>query len=224
MSNEGRRMPQPKGRMMNGMAKGVKLDKDTFKKLMKRITVKHKGSWIAVLVLIVVSVIASIQSSLFIGTLIDDYIAPLLLEDVPVFDSLFKAICQIAIIYVIGAVSTYAYNRVMINISQGVLKEIRDEMFEKMQNLPIKYFDSKSHGDIMSCYVNDIDMSFMQDIHRHRYINQWVLLFEFFHSFLYQGIIKIKMHEIRKFRCDWFCRLQTSMDTAVTQGPLQLIL
>ena len=157
MSSEGRRMPQPKGRMMPGMSKGVKLDKDTLKKLTKRITAKHKLGWGAVIVLIIVSVIASIQSSLFIGTLIDDYIAPLLLEDAPVFDNLFKAICQIAVIYVIGAVSTYAYNRIMINISQSVLKEIRNEMFEKMQNLPIKYFDTKSHGDIMSCYVNDID-------------------------------------------------------------------
>ncbi len=157
MSSEARKMPQQKGRMMAGMAKGIKLDKTTFKKLMKRITSKHKIGWFAVIVLIIISVVASIQSSLFIGTLIDDYIAPLLLEDVPMFDGLFKAICQIAVIYVIGAISTYAYNRIMINISQGVLKEIRDEMFEKMQNLPIKYFDTKSHGDIMSCYVNDID-------------------------------------------------------------------
>lgn len=157
MSSEGRRMPPPKGRMMAGMGGKVKLDKETFKKLMKRITLKHKAGWIAVLVLIIISVIASIQSSLFVGTLIDDYIAPLLLEDTPVFDGLFKAICQIAVIYVIGTVSTYAYNRVMITISQGVLKEIRDEMFEKMQGLPIKYFDTKSHGDIMSTYVNDID-------------------------------------------------------------------
>jgi ATP-binding cassette subfamily B protein len=91
MSSEGRKMPQPKGRMMTGMAKGLKLDKATFKKLMKRITSKHKIGWIAVIVLIIISVVASIQSSLFIGTLIDDYIAPLLLEDVPVFDGLFKA-------------------------------------------------------------------------------------------------------------------------------------
>ena len=155
MSNEGRRMPPPKGRMMMGA--GMKLDKKTFAKLLKRITSKHKIGWVAVIVLIVVSVVASIQSSLFVGTLIDDYIAPLLLQDTPVYDGLFKAICQIAVIYIIGTVATYAYNRVMISISQGVLKEIRDEMFEKMQNLPIKYFDTKSHGDIMSCYVNDID-------------------------------------------------------------------
>lgn len=155
MSNEGRRMPPPKGRMM--MGSGMKLDKKTFAKLLKRITSKHKIAWIAVIILIVISVVASIQSSMFVGTLIDDYIAPLLLEDAPVYDGLFKAICQIAVIYVIGTVATYAYNRVMISISQGVLKEIRDEMFEKMQKLPIKYFDTKSHGDIMSCYVNDID-------------------------------------------------------------------
>lgn len=157
MSNEGRRMPQGRGRMAANMGRKVKLDKETFKKLLKRITNKHKVAWIVVIILILISVMATIQSSLFIGTLIDDYIAPLLLEDVPVYDELFKAICKIAVIYLIGTISTYAYNRVMINISQGVLKEIRDEMFEKMQNLPIRYFDTKSHGDIMSCYVNDID-------------------------------------------------------------------
>ena len=145
MNSEGKRMPPPKGRMMAGMGGKVKIDKDTFKKLMNRITSKHKVGWVVVIILIIISVIASIQSSLFVGTLIDDYIAPLLLEDSPVFDGLFKAICQIAVIYVIGTVSTYAYNRIMINISQGVLKEIRNEMFEKMQNLPIKYFDTKSH-------------------------------------------------------------------------------
>lgn len=158
MSSAGRGMPGSKGaRMAANMKANVKLDKDTFRKLMKRITKKHKLGWIMVIILIIASVAASIQSSLFVGKLIDDHIAPLLLEDVPVFDNLFKAICQIAVVYVIGIISTYAYNRVMINISQSVLKEVRDEMFEKMQNLPIKYFDTKSHGDIMSCYVNDID-------------------------------------------------------------------
>lgn len=158
MSNETRKMPAgPRGNLTAGMGKKLKLDKQTFQKLMKRITAKHKVGWIVVIILIIVSVIATIQSSLFIGSLIDDYIAPLLLEDTPVYDGLWKAICQIAVIYIIGTISTYAYNRIMINISQGVLKEIRDEMFAKMQDLPIKYFDTNSHGDIMSCYVNDID-------------------------------------------------------------------
>ncbi len=159
MSNETRKMP--KGGMgkakMAAMGRNVKIDKGTFRKLLVRITKKHKVGWIAVILLIIISVIATVRSSLFVGALIDDYIAPLLLEDAPVFDALLHAIGQIAVIYVIGAASTYAYNRIMITISQGVLKEIRDEMFEKMQYLPIKYFDTKSHGDIMSCYVNDID-------------------------------------------------------------------
>jgi len=158
MSSEVRKIPTTKGgRMAANMGNKMKLDKNTLKKLMKRITFKHKTAWIAVIALIIVSVVASIQSSLFVGTLIDDYIAPLLLQDSPIYDELFKAICQIAVVYIIGTISTYAYNRIMITISQGVLKEIRDEMFEKMQSLPIKYFDTKSHGDIMSCYVNDID-------------------------------------------------------------------
>lgn len=158
MSRETRKMPTgPRGNMTAGMGRKLKLDKNTFKKLMKRITTKHKVGWIIVIALIIISVIATIQSSLFIGSLIDDYIAPLLLEDTPVYDGLWNAICRIAVVYIVGTISTYAYNRIMINISQGVLKEIRDEMFAKMQNLPIKYFDTNSHGDIMSCYVNDID-------------------------------------------------------------------
>ena len=100
-------MPGGRGaKMAVNMKANVKLDKDTFKKLLKRIINKHKIAWIVVVVLIVTSVIASIKSSLFVGTLIDDYIAPLLLEDVPVFDALFKAICQIAVIYVVGTIST----------------------------------------------------------------------------------------------------------------------
>lgn len=158
MSSETRRMPAGRGgRMAANLSRGVKLDKETFFKLMKRITSKHKVAWIAVIILIILSVGTTIVSSLFIGKLIDDYIAPLLLQDVPVYDGLLKAISVIAVVYLIGTIATYAYNRVMIHISQSVLKEVRDEMFEKMQNLPIKYFDTKSHGDIMSCYVNDID-------------------------------------------------------------------
>lgn len=157
MSSEGRKMPAPRGRMLAGAGRKIKLDKATFGKLMKRMIAKHKFGWFMVILTIVISVIATIQSSLFIGTLIDDYIEPLLLEANPVYDGLLQAISQVAVIYVIGTISTYAYNRIMINISQGVLKEIREEMFAKMQSLPISYFDTTSHGDIMSCYVNDID-------------------------------------------------------------------
>ena len=103
------------------------------------------------------SAIANVMSSLFIQRLIDDYISPLLLEANPVFDALFRAIVQMACIYVIGVVASFIYNRTMAVISQGILKKIRDDMFAHMQKLPIKYFDTHTHGDVMSHYTNDTD-------------------------------------------------------------------
>lgn len=97
------------------------------------------------------------MSSLFIQRLIDDYISPLLLEANPVFDALFRAIVQMACIYVIGILASLIYNRTMAIISQGILKKIRDDMFAHMQTLPIKYFDTHTHGDVMSHYTNDTD-------------------------------------------------------------------
>lgn len=89
--------------------------------------------------------------------LIDDFIAPLLLEATPVFDGLLRFILLMAGICLIGVISGFTYNRIMVVISQGVLKKIRDEMFSHMQSLPIKYFDTHTHGDIMSHYTNDTD-------------------------------------------------------------------
>ncbi len=97
------------------------------------------------------------MSSLFIQRLIDDYISPLLLEANPVFDALFRAIVQMACIYVIGILASLIYNRTMAVISQGILKKIRDDMFAHMQTLPIRYFDTHTHGDVMSHYTNDTD-------------------------------------------------------------------
>ncbi len=110
-----------------------------------------------VMVLVVLSSLTSVASSLFLEKLIDDYISPMLLVENPVFTPLLKALSVMASIYLIGIVSTYLYNRMMSKISQGTLKTIRDEMFEKMQKLPIRYFDTHTHGDIMSYYTNDAD-------------------------------------------------------------------
>ena len=133
------------------------IKKGTIKRLLSYITKKYKKQFIAVFICIILSSIANVFGSLFLQTLIDDYITPLLGIENPVYTELLKAIGFMAIIYVIGIISTYLYNRIMAVISQGVLKDIRDEMFEKMERLPIRYFDTHAHGDIMSHYTNDTD-------------------------------------------------------------------
>ena len=133
------------------------IKKGTIKRLLSYITKKYKKQFIAVFMCIILSSIANVLGSLFLQTLIDDYITPLLGIENPVYTELLKAIGFMAIIYVIGIISTYLYNRIMAVISQGVLKDIRDEMFEKMERLPIRYFDTHAHGDIMSHYTNDTD-------------------------------------------------------------------
>lgn len=135
-----------------------KLDKGkTAKRLISYVTSQYKMIFVFVLVCILLSAIVGVVGSLFLQILIDDYITPLLLEANPVFTGLLKAILVMAGIYIIGIISTYVYNRAMVVIAQGVLKKIRDEMFGHMQTLPIKYFDTHSHGDIMSHYTNDTD-------------------------------------------------------------------
>lgn len=117
----------------------------------------YKVQLIFVVICILLSAIASAASSLFLQTLIDDYIVPLLGTDNPVFGGLIKALVVIGVVYLIGVLSTLLYNRVMVTIAQGTLKKIRDDMFEKMQRLPIRTFDTRTHGDIMSLYTNDTD-------------------------------------------------------------------
>lgn len=134
-----------------------KPDKETIKRLLGYIFKNYKGRFFLVLVCIIVSSLAGVASSLFLQALIDDYITPLIGQENPVFTELLKLIAVMGVIYLFGIVSTFAYNRTMVTISQGVQRTIRDEMFENMQKLPIKYFDQNSHGDIMSHYTNDID-------------------------------------------------------------------
>ncbi len=117
----------------------------------------YKAALVLVVVCILVSAIVSAASSVFLQTLIDDYITPLLTTDDPVFTDLFRALCLIGCIYLIGVAATLIYNQVMVTIAQGTLKTIRDEMFEKMQYLPTRFFDTHTHGEIMSLYTNDTD-------------------------------------------------------------------
>lgn len=117
----------------------------------------YKLRFFVVTICILVSAIVTVVGSLFIQKLIDDFITPLSQSPNPDFSGLLKAVGIMAVIYAAGVLSTFLYNRMMVSISQGVLKDIRMEMFSKMQSLPIRYFDTHTHGDIMSHYTNDTD-------------------------------------------------------------------
>ncbi|MGN1445117.1 MAG: ABC transporter ATP-binding protein, partial [Eubacteriales bacterium] len=118
---------------------------------------EYKGRLVFVAVCILLSAVASAVSSLFLQSLIDDYIMPMLGVSDPVFTGLLRALVVIGAIYLLGVLSTLFYNRVMVTVAQGALKKIRDDMFTKMQRLPLRQFDSRTHGDIMSLYTNDTD-------------------------------------------------------------------
>jgi len=129
----------------------------TIKRLLKYATSIYKLQFVIVIISIIVSAIASVLGIQFLKSLIDNYITPLLGMENPNFEPLFVAVVGMGGMYLIGILSTYLYNRLMINISQGVLKKVRSEMFEHMQKLPIRYFDTHAHGEIMSTYTNDVD-------------------------------------------------------------------
>ncbi len=133
-----------------------KIDFTVVKRLFSYIS-RYKLKLLTVSIFILISSGVTAVSSLFLQVLIDNYISPLLLMSEPNFSGLLKAIIIMSVIYLVGTLSTLVYNVVMSSISQGVLKKIRDDMFSHMQTLPVKYFDTHSHGDIMSCYTNDTD-------------------------------------------------------------------
>ena len=134
----------------------MQFDKTALRRLFSYMK-EYKGQLVFVVICILLSAVASAASSVFLQTLIDDYIVPLLGTDHPVFDGLIKALITIGIIYMIGVISSLLYSRAMVKVAQGTLKKIRDDMFEKMQRLPIRIFDTRTHGDIMSLYTNDTD-------------------------------------------------------------------
>ena len=126
-------------------------------RLMGYIKREYKVRFILVLVCILISAVANVAGSLFLGSLIDDYITPLLGSADPDFSGLVQALVMMGCLFLVGALCAYAYNRNMIVVSQGVQKTIRDDLFSHMQTLPIKYFDTHAHGDVMSVYTNDVD-------------------------------------------------------------------
>ena len=129
----------------------------TIKRLLKYVTKEYKFQLVVVLVSIIISALVGVIGVQFIKYLIDDFITPLLSSEVPDYSDLLNVILIMGGIYLLGVICTYLYNRLMINISQGVLNTIRKQMFNHMQKLPIRYFDSRTHGEIMSTYTNDVD-------------------------------------------------------------------
>ncbi len=152
--------PQPKGpgrRGPRGPKPKIKNPGKLFARLMKYIFANYRFHLIFVLAGILVGVFANVRGTLFMQTLIDDYILPMIGTENPDFGPLAAAIGQVGMIYGVGALFTWAYSRVMVKVTQGTLRSLRDEMFTHMESLPVKYFDTHSHGDIMSVYTNDID-------------------------------------------------------------------
>ena len=149
-------MPGPMSGRMPGEKK-VENPGRIFKRLMKYVMKSYGLHLVIVAVLILVSVLANVQGTMFSQSLIDDYIQPLLTAEPADYQPLAMAILRVAGFYAIGVASAYIYNRLMINVTQGVLRNLRNDLFSHMETLPIKYFDTHSHGDIMSIYTNDTD-------------------------------------------------------------------
>ena len=151
-----RRMTQPRAKLDD-----PKQSAKTFKRLMGLILKRYKVHMIFVFLCIIISVLASVQGTLFIQTLFDDYISPMV-EQVTHgrqadFTPLLLAIARVAVFYLIGAAATYTQSRIMITVTQGTMRDLRNDIFRHMESLPIKYFDTHAHGDIMSVYTNDVD-------------------------------------------------------------------
>ncbi len=150
----------PRGGGPRGAAGFQKVEgrkKEVLWRLIKYVVKNYKFSYIAVMVCILISSVTTLVSTLFTRTLIDDYIVPLTQADNPEYTSLAQALFRLGLVLLFGVICSYTYNRLMINVSQGTLLRLRKSMFEHMQRLPISYFDSHSHGNVMSTYTNDVD-------------------------------------------------------------------
>lgn len=145
-------MPAPRG-----MKPTVANPGKVFKRIMAFVFEKYLIQCIAVFVCIIISVIASVQGTLFMKTLIDDYITPLIGAGTPDYMGLLHELIRVGSFYLIGILATFIYNKIMVYVTQGTLDRLRREMFDHMEKLPIRYFDTHAHGDIMSMYTNDVD-------------------------------------------------------------------
>ena len=160
MSAPVKQPPMPRGpgnRHMAGMGPRPQLDKQTAARLLRVVFLPNLVPFIFVVICIFISAYANVQGSLFLQTLIDDYVTPMVETGVDLFHELLLAILKVGGFYLLGIVSTLAYHLIMVSVSQGVMKRLRDDMFAHMQTLPVRYFDTNLSGDIMSCYTNDTD-------------------------------------------------------------------
>lgn len=146
--------PGPRGPKNGGKSADPK---KSLGKVLRYVLSEYKIACVIVVIGIVISALGILTMTLFMQTLIDQYIMPLIGQSNPDFSPLAKRLLQLAVVLVAGIVSTYAYNRIMVTVSQGTMKRLRVELFSHMESLPIKYFDTHAHGDIMSVYTNDID-------------------------------------------------------------------
>ena len=142
---------------MNRKKRISKNDIKTAKRLLKYVTETYKFRFVLVFICILISAVASISVSLSLKFMLDDYIIPLIGQQNPNYTELYQALGVLACIFIAGVLATFTYTRLMVYIGQGVLKRVRDDMFEHMQTLPIRYFDERTNGSIMSLYTNDTD-------------------------------------------------------------------
>lgn len=172
-----------------GRAKITKNTGVTLKRLFSYIFKNYKGGFVLVIICILLSAVASVASSMFIKTLIDTYIEPLIGVPNPDFSGLLQAILMMAALFVVGIAATFTYTRTMVTISQGILRTIRVDMFSKLQTLPIRYFDTNSHGDIMSRFTNDTD-TLRQMISQSipQFLNSAVTIVAVFFAMLYTSV------------------------------------
>lgn len=148
---------QKTAKMASGAANGADQPAAVLGRVLKTMLKNYKGSFVIVVICILGSALATLRGTLFMQTLIDDYIVPMTKTQNPDFSGLAGALLSLAVTYGIGILCAYGYNRIMVNISQGTMRELRIQLFTHMESLPIRYFDTHAHGDIMSVYINDVD-------------------------------------------------------------------
>ena len=172
-----------------GLPKFNQIDKSVVKRLLSYIFKDYKKQFLLVILCIIISSVTSVSGSLFIEILIDDYIEPMIGVENPIWTGLFKAIGVMAVIYIVGTIATFVYNRIIAKISQGVLRDIRNEMFVGMQRLPIKYFDTHTYGEVMSYYTNDAD-TLREMISRSipQFISSFITIITVFCAMLYTSV------------------------------------
>lgn len=147
----------PGGHGQAGFQKVDKQKRQTLWRLTRYVLENYRWSWAVVLACIAISSVTTLMSTLFTRTLIDDYIAPLTQMNNPEYGSLAQALFRLAVVLLAGVICSYSYNRLMISVSQGTLLRLRKSLFSHMETLPVSYFDTHSHGDVMSTYTNDVD-------------------------------------------------------------------